>query len=363
MKRQLTTLVILLLIAVAATAQDNIVAVARYNGLPVGEVPKFRYDDSLTEFKGGFEAFWRAFNRQFKFSESGFRHGKADEAVIGFTVSRLGKVVAVEVVESISPEIDSEAVRVLSEMQGFLPQKQDIRLAVLLDPFPEWLKKNWRYAEAQQRAQAADSVLQKKNWRELEAAVDPTQAYMTGGFWLGTAVSGDRLADYLPPMFQVGGMIGIAQNRWHLGINVTWRGGRLRREFILDNQKWAKDTMINVFGIGGEFGFKSVQQGRFGLTPFIGLTLNVLEIPSSSQDETYNSATILSFLPTFGAYMDYKIRHKASTFLNDSYLSTTAIRLRLAVNMANFKDKRQGNILDLGIGLAFGKRALKEASK
>ena len=90
MKRQLTTLVIILLIAVAATAQDNIVAVARYDGLPVGEVPKFRYDDSLTEFKGGFEAFWQAFNRQFRFPESGFLHGKAD-AVLAASIFHFGE--------------------------------------------------------------------------------------------------------------------------------------------------------------------------------------------------------------------------------------------------------------------------------
>ena len=66
-----------------ATAQNGVVSIARYNDT---SPPVLDAADGLPEFKGGMEAFKKAFKLEFTFPQSALDSDKGGEGMIGFMV-------------------------------------------------------------------------------------------------------------------------------------------------------------------------------------------------------------------------------------------------------------------------------------
>ena len=83
--------------------------------------------------------------------------------------------------------------------------------------------------------------------------------------------------------------------------------------------------------------------------------LHFLLLTSQSYE---TSPSIVSFLPTFGGTVDIIRKQKANNEAGTLRLNTQAIRLHFAVNFANFKGERRGNLIDFGVGYSFSTREL-----
>ena len=62
-------------------------------------------------------------SRNIKYPVSAFRNGIQGKVILRFVVSKTGKVVRVEVIRSLSPECDKEAIRVIELLPDFIPGK------------------------------------------------------------------------------------------------------------------------------------------------------------------------------------------------------------------------------------------------
>ena len=66
-----------------------------------------------------------------RYPEAAMKAGKQGYVVVKFVVSKSGKVESPEIVRSVSPELDAEALRVVGMMPDFkaiqLPQRNDFR--------------------------------------------------------------------------------------------------------------------------------------------------------------------------------------------------------------------------------------------
>ncbi len=329
-----------------AQKQNGIVAIARYNDV---SPPTLDERDGLPEFEGGIEAFKKAFRLEFTFPQSALDSEKGGEGMIGFTVDSLGNIQDVQVIDVVSPEIDAEAVSVLSAMHAFQPMWKPMKLAVLYNAFPS-IYKDELYNKR------LEDLIKSKKTSELRGFMNKNKAYVLFSANVGAAVPTQQLNRYLKPLGQLTGNFEIFINRWGGGLSGSLRGGSVRKDFEYDGNYWDKDTTIALYGVGLYAAYRLVEDERLTFTPFVGLAGNFLVLPSDSEDS--NAATIRSFLPTIGASVDILVKQKAYNDWGSVYLSTTTVRLHFAVNFANFKDDRRGNLVDLGVGFSWHTREL-----
>jgi hypothetical protein len=343
------------------TAQEGILAIARYGQ---NEAPKFRYNDSLTEFSGGFKAFKNLFLKEFKMPVKALRGRKASDGMVGFTVNLVGKIVDIEVIDSVTTEIDAEVVRVLSEIAEFHPQAKPLKFAIQYNVFPDWFRDWVEEEEATEKRmrqlRQTDSLLRSIEQQDLLKYVDKDKAYFSGDVWAGFSTMNDPLSKYLKTAFVLGFDIGIFKNNWFFGGHLQLRGLSTKQEFVYKDVVWLKDTSVNLPTLGLTVGYKIVDEDRLAFTPFVGIGGGFLNLPAQEDYMPPEGAGMGSFIPSFGFLADYKYKVKASkSMFEQPKLNTKVIRLRLAVNPMNFKEWHKGNVVDLGIGIGFYDRLLK----
>lgn len=360
MKKYLFVLLILFSYLGNIYAQEGIFAIARYD---TTGPPKLRYDDSLTEFSGGFDAFRNVFLKQFKLPTKSFRVEKAPDGMVGFTVNLVGKIVDIEVIDSVTPEIDAEVVRVLSEISEFHPQAKPLKFAVQYNVYPDWFRDYVLEKEQAERyrieAARTDSLLKSKKVSELEKYVDDSKVYPSGDIWGGFSTVNDPLSKSLKPSWVFGGDLNFYKRNGFFGGNIQFRRMHIKQNFDYKDAFWAKDTSTTLFSIGLTGGYKMIDEERLVFTPFVSVGLGILSLPSTEDVTSPEGSSIPSFAPTIGCFVDYKYKVKAKRTWFESKLSTSIIRLRLAVSPMNFKEGRRGNVVDLGIGLGFCQQLLK----
>jgi hypothetical protein len=329
-----------------AMAQNGVVSIARYNG---SAPPILDRSDGLPEFEGGMDAFKKAFKLEFTFPASSLESEQGGEGMIGLTIDTLGHIHDVEVIDAVSPEIDAEAVSVISAMHQFQPMWKPMKIAVLYRAYPSV------YKDEQYKMRLEVLVKSRKpaEWQQFH---DKKKAFAVFAAHIGAAIPTDALNRTLRPMIQLTAHLEVFKNRWGGGLSGTLRGSKLRKEFEYDGYYWEKDTAISLHSFAFYAAYRLVEEERLTFTPFIGFGANFLILPSNSDEE--KSPTIVSFLPTIGASVDLNWKHKAYNDWGTMRLNTTLIRLRFAVNMANFKDGRRGNLVDFGVGIGWQTREI-----
>ena len=360
MQKALLVSILILFFSIKINAQEGIIAIARYGQT---EAPKFRYDDSLTEFSGGFEAFKNLFLKEFKMPTKALTTVKAPDGMVGFTVNLVGKIVDIEIIDSVTTEVDAEVVRVLTAISEFHPQVNPLKFAIQYNVYPDWFVDWVKEQEAAEKyklhSAKMDSLLKSKKLTDLKKYTDKTKAYGEFDIWGGFANMNDPLSKYLKTSFGGGGDLNVVKNKWFAGVSLQLRGTRVKKDFDHIDAYWAKDTSVNLFSMGLMCGYKIIDEDKLAFTPFVGIGFGSLALPSTPDQIALDGSTIDSFVPTLGVFVDYKIREKVNRIFFDSRLSTTTVRLRLAVNPMNFKDGRHGNVVDLGIGFSVSQRVLK----
>ncbi len=328
-----------------ADAQNGIISIARYNGSTPPILDEY---DGLPEFEGGIDAFKKAFKLEFTFPKSALDSDKGGEGVIGFMVDTLGNIHDIEVIDSVSPEIDAEALYVFSTIKGFQPMWKPMKLAVLYHAFP------LIYKEEQYRKHLDTLISVKKpsEWRSFYNKKRPYAVFAVG---IGEAVPTDALIRYLRPFIQLNGQLEVFKNRWGGGISGTVRASTIRREFKYDKYYWDKDSSVSLHGVSLYVAYRLIEGDKLTFTPFIGIGPNFLLLTAQTYDFT---PSIVSALPTIGATVDLNWKQKAVNDWGTPRLNTTIIRLRFAVNFANFEDNRRGNIVDFGVGIGWYTRQL-----
>ncbi len=79
--------------------------------------------EQMPLFPGGDKEMLNFISRNIKYPVSAFRNGIQGKVILRFVVSKTGKVVRVEVIRSLSPECDKEAIRVIELLPDFIPGK------------------------------------------------------------------------------------------------------------------------------------------------------------------------------------------------------------------------------------------------
>ncbi|MDZ7876041.1 MAG: hypothetical protein U5L45_00140 [Saprospiraceae bacterium] len=330
----------------ALTAQNGIISIARYKD---SEPPVLDEYDGLPEFEGGMAAFKKAFKLEFTFPPSALESGKGGEGMIGFMVDTLGYIHDVEVVDSVSPEIDAEAASVIWAMHPFKPMWKPMKLAVLYGAYPSVYK-------SEEHNKALEQLIKSKKPAEWQPFFNKKRPFALISANMGATIPTDDLHCSLTAAFQLTGQLEVFKHRWGGGISGTMRTPRLKKGFEYDGIFWAEDTVLTVPSFAFYAGYRLVDEERLTFTPYLGFSVNSLILPAATDEE--NSPAIVSFLPTIGATVDLKWKQKVVNDWGSLRLNTTLMRLRFAVNMANFKDGRRGNLVDIGIGLGWFTREL-----
>ena len=330
----------------AAQSRNGVRAIARYADTLTP--PRLDPSDGLPEFEGGIDAFKAAFLKEFIFPAAALASEKGGEGVIGFTIDTLGNFYDLAIIDPVTPEIDAEALYVFSKICRFPPIWRPMKLAVLYRAYPSIYKDEQAYDRL-------DSLVNTQKTSELAKFVDKKRPYAVLSAHIGATVPTEQLNRYINPLFQISGQIDVFKDRWGGSLAGTLRASRVRKDFDYDDIYWDKDSSIALHSIGLFVSYRLVQEARLIFTPFVGFNTHFLLLTSDS-DET--SPSIVSFLPTFGGSVDIIRRQKANNDFGTLRLNTSAIRLHFAVNLANFKGGRRGNLVDLGVGYSFSTREL-----
>jgi TonB family protein len=81
--------------------------------------------DQMPQFPGGEEALMKYLRESVRYPASAHKNGIEGKVVCNFVVTAEGDVVDVKVVKGVSPELDSEAMRVILNMPDWTPGKKD----------------------------------------------------------------------------------------------------------------------------------------------------------------------------------------------------------------------------------------------
>ncbi len=81
--------------------------------------------EKMPEFPGGEEALMKYLKNHLKYPESAKENDKEGRVIVQFVVDKNGKVNNVEVVRGVDAALDSEAVRMVSEMPEWTPGEQN----------------------------------------------------------------------------------------------------------------------------------------------------------------------------------------------------------------------------------------------
>lgn len=348
MKKTLSLLFIFFLFNQILTAQsrNGVRAIARY--ADTSARPTLDPSDGLPEFEGGIDAFKAAFLKEFIFPAAALKSEKGGEGVIGFTVDTLGHVYDLEIIDNVTPEIDAEALYVFSKICRFPPIWKPMKLAVSYRAYPSIYK-------AEQAYDRLDSLVETQKISELAKFIDKKRPFAVLSAHLGATVPTEQLNRYIRPLVQISGQIDVFKDRWGGSLAGTLRGSRVRKDFDYDDIYWDKDSAIALHSVGLFVAYRLVQEERLIFTPFVGFNTHFLLLTSDSYETT---PSIVSFLPTFGGSIDIIRRQKANNDSGTLRLNTSSIRLHFAVNLANFKGGRRGNLVDLGVGYSFSTREL-----
>lgn len=122
MKNTLTVIVLSFLTFLTGLAQtNNFVA----NNSNVKEKTKSIREMELPEFIGGQEAMATFIEEEITYPELAFRQGVEGVVLVNFRVSVTGKIIKPYIAQSVHPDLDQEALKLVSEMPKWSPAKQN----------------------------------------------------------------------------------------------------------------------------------------------------------------------------------------------------------------------------------------------
>lgn len=90
----------------------------------------------MPRFPGGEAEMMKFLAYNIKYPEAAKKAGKSGRVVVKFIVSKTGKVESPEIVRSVSPELDAEALRVVGELPDFIPGRSDGKAVACLYALP-----------------------------------------------------------------------------------------------------------------------------------------------------------------------------------------------------------------------------------
>lgn len=81
--------------------------------------------EEMPRFPGGEAEMMRFLAYNIRYPEAAMKAGKSGLVVVRFVVSKTGKVESPEIIRSVSPELDEEALRVVGQLPDFIPGRSD----------------------------------------------------------------------------------------------------------------------------------------------------------------------------------------------------------------------------------------------
>ena len=137
--------------------------------LPLDEGPVFTIVEEAPEYPGGTEELYKYLGQNIKYPKSAQANGLEGRVFVQFILDKDGSITYPEVIKGVSPELDEEALRVVSELPAWTPGKQRGRLVRVKMVLPIAFKLNG--------GQSADSFEQsieidKHNADEVEVEIE-----------------------------------------------------------------------------------------------------------------------------------------------------------------------------------------------
>ncbi len=84
----------------------------------------FQVVEQMPEFPGGMEALMKYLSKNIKYPNIALDNGIQGRVLVSFTVNKDGSIVDPEIMKSVDPSLDKEAIRVISSMPKWNPGKQ-----------------------------------------------------------------------------------------------------------------------------------------------------------------------------------------------------------------------------------------------
>lgn len=117
--KKLKSVIVFLLVmtAMPTFAQEN----QKGNQVTQTSDPIFERPDKMPEFPGGMTECLKFLNKNMKYPKEAQMNGEQGRVILKFVVDRKGSITDIEVVRSVSPSIDKEAIRVIKKMPKWNP--------------------------------------------------------------------------------------------------------------------------------------------------------------------------------------------------------------------------------------------------
>ena len=126
--KRLWALAVVPVVALALMAfanPSNTTASVVANESPAQDNEVYETVDQLPEFPGGMEAMIDFLSKNVNYPEEAFKNNVQGRVLVRFVVDKTGQVSDIQVVRSVSEELDAEALRVCEMLPNFIPGMKD----------------------------------------------------------------------------------------------------------------------------------------------------------------------------------------------------------------------------------------------
>ena len=118
----------------AVSEVREVVAAVASNPIPLSDAPDITLQqdedpvysevDTPASFPGGISELMHFLSKNLKYPEQSAKNGIEGKVVVSFVVEKDGRLTNIQIEKSVAPELDAEAIRVISAMPKWNPGKQ-----------------------------------------------------------------------------------------------------------------------------------------------------------------------------------------------------------------------------------------------
>lgn len=124
--QKVNTTPLLATVSAKASTDASTLAESKVNKkTPASEEEVYTAVSELAEYPGGMKALMEFLKTHIQYPEEAEKKGEQGRVIVKFIIDKNGKVTSPEIVRSVSPLLDKEALRVVSEMPNWIPGKNN----------------------------------------------------------------------------------------------------------------------------------------------------------------------------------------------------------------------------------------------
>lgn len=283
----------------------------------------------MPQYPGGDDALLDDIYSNFKYPKIARENRVEGKVIVQYVVDTFGMIINVEILSSLSPELDAEALRLVRELKQYTPGTQNEKKAKVTYTLP--LEFSIDEGELLNMETVDIDALTTLGWAfDLQ--------FLMGNYQ-------QDLQDLINRPLGWNAGISFYNKKKVLDFRVNYLISRVKKGFSYRNTIWTEDRLGSYIALEINGGYKIVNTKRVNVIPILGVGYGGYLPWKPEENAPVNE--LLGVTVNAGLMLDFKRKYRQ--FSNNDY-NYQMIRLKLSYTPIFLKDDYSGAVFHVGVG-------------